>query len=748
MDDPWGSPWTTVEPAARKQSTSSALEPPPRAFLSTSPTFTLQSPWADDNDNRDWSAGDGAASPNGWGGVWANGDSHSQSNGHATPGHDEPKREGMPAWPTTPLVSPGLKAIALPQPASLSRNPSPDPWSIRSLRTHSPDFAAADRSTTDQQQESPIRIRVTPDERLNPLDSISAPVLSLPQHEFEQSTDPWGDMAEPESRHSDDQPESSTGSSSAHDEVAPPLTPPQRANKPMSEDEPETDEEIEELEQLEAPNSQQKAASKVQGLVDMYDGLSRRKVSPTITPSSKVYQSPGQELTPSKHPARVHAEDSDDSDASIVDDATKDTHPASVESSVDKPRTFTENTSEQALQQHIPFSVDLGYLDELFPNAKSAAISSSELPDHIIRDTFSSISERKTWYRISRTESMRQQNAGDENYVRISWAKSIIREDSLYIIRRWMEESSVSGRVFGTRVGRSNSSHMFGWDSSTPAIGLDEVFAPRHNYDKTSKPASLPSPTLPPPTTWNGVSPSHTGSEVAASSFSFGWSSTPAVDPTPSLDTNPTTTPDRGHGRQSSLDSLQPVPKQIALARSTTTQPISIAEEADEDDWGDMMSSSADGPTDSTNDSGWDSIFNQTTPVTNTPNNHDQTHSWTTPTTSKTPNNPTIEEANSINFHNTNPEPVSVEPPLPPVASQRPPTKKVAFIEPNSPTGSQPASSKNKKPLLAQPEPVASKKARASTMQTHREQSKPATEEAGIAQKIIAELPDLSYMLQ
>src|SRR6478609_5242817 len=68
--------------------------------------------------------------------------------------------------------------------------------------------------------------------------------------------------------------------------------------------------------------------------------------------------------------------------------------------------------------------------------------------DVIIDDSFTSISERKAWYLMSRPGSMRKHNLGDdENYVRVGWGNSQVREQAIRIVRRWMEEDSITGRV-------------------------------------------------------------------------------------------------------------------------------------------------------------------------------------------------------------------------------------------------------------------------------------------------------------
>jgi len=113
----------------------------------------------------------------------------------------------------------------------------------------------------------------------------------------------------------------------------------------------------------------------------------------------------------------------------------------------------------------IVFDVDLSALDQVFPtevepgNATDSSLSDVE---SVIHDLFSSVEQRKTWYRISRYGTMRKHNTGDDdNYVRINWANSSIRDETLKVVSRWMMEDRVRGGIsFG---GSNKLGGLFGW---------------------------------------------------------------------------------------------------------------------------------------------------------------------------------------------------------------------------------------------------------------------------------------------
>ncbi|KAF4944553.1 hypothetical protein FGADI_12609 [Fusarium gaditjirri] len=162
-----------------------------------------------------------------------------------------------------------------------------------------------------------------------------------------------------------------------------------------------------------------------------------------------------------------------------------------------------------------PFAIDMATLDDIFPSVETSFSSPEPIPDVIIDDSFTSISERKAWYLMSRPGSMRKHNSGDdENYVRVGWGNSQVREQAIRIVRRWMEEDSITGRVVLGRRGGAAGAKIFNWDSSAPSteISISELLA-RKNHSRQASAASKVT----------------VASPTAAT---FGWGSNPIPSPT------------------------------------------------------------------------------------------------------------------------------------------------------------------------------------------------------------------------
>ncbi|ORX96229.1 hypothetical protein BCR34DRAFT_578798 [Clohesyomyces aquaticus] len=98
--------------------------------------------------------------------------------------------------------------------------------------------------------------------------------------------------------------------------------------------------------------------------------------------------------------------------------------------------------------------INLFHVSQLFLSS-SRPFKSSECPDDPIFTT----SARKAWYRLTRKQTMREFNSGndDDNYVRVNWATSHIRSDVIKIVGRWQSEDRTSGRGHGGGAG-------FNWD--------------------------------------------------------------------------------------------------------------------------------------------------------------------------------------------------------------------------------------------------------------------------------------------
>ncbi|KAF5660408.1 hypothetical protein FHETE_8950 [Fusarium heterosporum] len=180
-----------------------------------------------------------------------------------------------------------------------------------------------------------------------------------------------------------------------------------------------------------------------------------------------------------------------------------------------EPEVPEESTAVRPKPPSVPFSVDLTKLDDLFPSVETSFSAPEPVPDVIIDDTFASISERKAWYLMSRPGSMRKHNMGDDdNYVRVGWGNSHVRERSIGIVRRWMEEDSITGRVVLGRRGGASGAKIFNWDSAAPAteISISELLA-RKNHSRHTSVASK-------------------GTIASPTAATFGWGSEPVPSPT------------------------------------------------------------------------------------------------------------------------------------------------------------------------------------------------------------------------
>ncbi|PHH91103.1 hypothetical protein CDD83_1626 [Cordyceps sp. RAO-2017] len=205
--------------------------------------------------------------------------------------------------------------------------------------------------------------------------------------------------------------------------------------------------------------------SKVQELVEMFDVMARRSTSPagTAVPenaSDEVFQS---------HPTQLPIEDEQGAAEACVEIKLDST------AVPDDPPARTPPYEKKDAPQ-IPFPIDLSHLDDLFPPGPSPPPESNSRSEGIGSETFTSVSERKVWYRISRFGSMRRHDEGDQDdYVRVGWAKSRVRERTLEVIRRWMEEDSIGGRVaLGRRLG-SGAGNVFNWDSPGEPVEIGEL---------------------------------------------------------------------------------------------------------------------------------------------------------------------------------------------------------------------------------------------------------------------------------
>ena len=480
MDDPWGSPWAADVDKGRDhpRSTLSSLEPPPRAFLTKTPplpTFSTQSPWAADDDGYgDWAIAESNACSDGWGGQAAD---------RSAPQLLTPSTAGFGAsttslaWPEA-AASPGVKTLSRSS-SSLFRQPSPDPWAIENNSLEGRDGQEGEGTRSDvhrPEQSKPPSVRR----------GSASPAGN------EAGAPPWGRSADGEPRAvSSDSRRSSTASQDSCGDG--------RQDSPITS--------VDDDSRPRPPSQQRTASSKVQELVTMFDDLAKSDMVPIERRAG--HSSPGRRFS--------------DGTLSQLQPAPENTAAQSPSSSN---RTATPGGQQGCFSTedgggmtapgplHLPpkasttFDVDMDNVGRLFDHLQPPpefSASDTYVPDSVLVDSFTETSERRLWYRISRRETMRRYDAGDdEAYCRVGWVSSAARDGTLKIIRRWMEEDSLGGRP--TLGGSGHKGSIFGWDSTGDSVALDEVFG----RNRSRRPSPRDGSTVHPTSGMNGVTPATT----------------------------------------------------------------------------------------------------------------------------------------------------------------------------------------------------------------------------------------------
>lgn len=583
MDDPWGSPWATDDTQPKLD----LPAPPPLAHTPQTPGRS-PSPWGAGSDHDDawggWNAGSGGAESPGW------------------------------------SRSPGLRPA---RSGTVSRQPSPDAWArLTPLNTAR---NSAEVRKTRQSFDSGVG-----DSGISLGEHTTLDLVAQPNHERKSSeietlrSDALGKVngasrptknlpAQDEEEYSSQHSQSPVGS-------------PTRAITTVGRPEPT------------------RQASKVQELVEMYDGIAQLKDAPAeplvagprialtgpnddvgdyIGDSHQEHEKPEQDVLSPKLSAgkEVSANGALESVAAVAsdeqeghDDGLQDSDndlraSGDPERSSDRdnlpssPRqSMIEGIANAQQRPNVPsvaYSPDLSQLDALFPSIPPSTVEPELVPDVIIDDTFASIAERKAWYRISRHGPMRQHNSGnDEDYVRLDWRRAEVRHQTLLIVRRWMEEDSIAGRVvLGRRTGPGGAS-MFNWDSEAPQVQIAELLGKKSSHSRGTSITSKQSLTSP-------ISPLLSG-PIAT----FGWSSSPPAPetaPTPAKNVAKPegSIPSPGLTTKSHAPAIAPPPSIDAVvaksgagmapaAVSSNSADARNAHDDDDgfdDDWGEMVSS-------------------------------------------------------------------------------------------------------------------------------------------------------------
>lgn len=163
--------------------------------------------------------------------------------------------------------------------------------------------------------------------------------------------------------------------------------------------------------------------------------------------------------------------------------------------------------TQEKIFGRIEFAIDTSALDKLYTGLKPESPSANPedklvIPDAVPRDSFTSVEERKMWYRLSRYTTLRQHNSGDDDnhYIRISWPESKIREETLKLAGKWMEQDRISGRV--VLGGGSKDGSLFGWnDPKSAPMPLAAAFAINKGKKKAQPSVPVSAPAAEPPAT-------------------------------------------------------------------------------------------------------------------------------------------------------------------------------------------------------------------------------------------------------
>ncbi|KAL2268965.1 hypothetical protein VTJ83DRAFT_3811 [Remersonia thermophila] len=625
MDDPWGSPWAAPDADAKDSKLASSpaksdLVPPPRALLSPSnsprlPSALDPSPWAGDDGGAhvEWGVPEPPAHS-----IWAGGWGSGSSSPHRapTPRDEALEKETPIAWPAT-LATPK-------QPNGFSlRQPSPDPWASEFSpepplddAVNTPRLVVHDASSVDAPTE-PLQAAG--------LGLVDEPVWDTPGDEARAICHVSTADAVPPLVTSDAAEEPVAQATLATNDT----TLSTESLAPSQEDHPSTpsnETTDHEEDRQESPHTSvdeeltphlpvaRKVSGKVQELVDKFDSLAKAAIEEpqTIRACTKSPLSVGKK------------DDSDDIDFGEFEEADDDEPaprepPASEPPSspgrnqeidaaatspfqnADRPRS---STSPAAKFGTLKFAVDPSLIGNIFGGVEQHARNpkvEDDVPDYILRDSFTEISQRKTWYRISRLGSSRRHDAADDdNYRRVTWSTSTVHGETIKIVRRWVEEDSIAGRVqLGGGISKTQK-NMFGWDSTAEPVALEAVFGRKKAHSRNS---SL----QPPKTSLDGMagieaSGNHrpSGSLGSAVVASFSWSSSPVSDPPanitpghqpPSVLMNTPQTPDVPTAKVPPMPAPPTVLRPTVSALNNLPKKPATEDDEDEDEWGEMVSS-------------------------------------------------------------------------------------------------------------------------------------------------------------
>lgn len=186
------------------------------------------------------------------------------------------------------------------------------------------------------------------------------------------------------------------------------------------------------------------------------DSAGTELVSSTERPVCASSEDKAEEETSGRNSPAYDGNNNEESASSATKSSIETSDPSSVSS--EHASAASPASQTRPPQTAATFLVDQDLLRELLVPAKEF-----KNPDEAADDPIFSTSARKAWYRLTRKQTMREFNNGndDDNYIRVTWANSNIRSEVDKVVSRWAREDRLSGRGPGARA-------SFYWDTPAP----------------------------------------------------------------------------------------------------------------------------------------------------------------------------------------------------------------------------------------------------------------------------------------
>ena len=523
MDDPWGSsPW--ADEVQLPDTIKSKADAPRPITPVRAPKLGLDeritSPWGDNNDNDGF--GDWATLPegpvqtlgldgssDGWGNQAA--DAGDLKDGHIDALSTD--------WNAQHVMGNGdfsnLAPSPFPSVPNTVRQPSPDPWAIK-IKDEEPTAELTEALEITAKETSQVHsgVKLETGQAGSPKPQIlqSSNETLVPESDSEsEATSTIGENvrgnADQDLRTGEDLEKVSEGKTSSESQESDPISRPSSSpsershHEELPQESPRTS--FDEEPKQNRPQVARKVSTKVQELVQHFDTLAKKE-DPEAVPirtASAQGTNPHEDSEGEDDDFGDFEEGQSDDDVPEAEDSRRSEEIPS-QNPINETSQHQRNPSlESALTKDydvVRFEFDTSKLDGLFPtDTPDPTAETIFISDSIPFDTFSCTEQRKTWYRISRYGTMRKHNSGnDENYIRVGWKPSTVRDDTLKVVSRWIEEDRISGRVI--LGGGSRGSTVFGWnDPKAPAVPLSDVFAKHGKKMTSSNPAIEAAPEVP-----------------------------------------------------------------------------------------------------------------------------------------------------------------------------------------------------------------------------------------------------------